>query len=109
MSRAELIKIIRYYQLDFRFPYWKEHLFAAEQGMYSDDFCEILLDEARLDGEEVENFGNFLWRPPIGQELNANGKPDIEIGRLKESEQQRFGLKFSDRSRKMLWKAIFSS
>ena len=99
MSRTELIKIIKYYQLDFRFSHWKEHLFMAEQKIYSDDFCDVLLDEARFDGEKIGESGNWLYRPPTVDEL---GNPDIDLGNLIELEQQRFGIKFLDRPRNCL-------
>jgi Cdc6-like AAA superfamily ATPase len=91
MSRANLVQIIKHFKLHFRFPHWKEHLFIAEQVIYSDYFCDVLLDEARLDGERVDESGNWLDRPGTKDEL---GKPDIEIGDMKEGDKCRIGISF---------------
>ena len=40
-----------------------------------------------------------LWRLPEGDELYADGKPDIELGNLIEGQQQRFGIRYKDRPR----------
>ena len=101
-SRTKLIDFIKFYKLDFRFAHWNEHLFMAEQGLYPDSFCEILLDDARADGETVERSGNRLDMSPTKDELYAEGKPDIEIGNLLESDKQRFGIRFKDRPRNIL-------
>ena len=74
----------------------------AEEGLYSDDFCEMLIPEARDDAEKIEDQGNFLWRPPDPDEHYAEGKPDIELGNLIEGEQQRLGTRFKDRPRNLL-------
>jgi hypothetical protein len=74
----------------------------AEEGLYSEGFCEMLLSEARLDTERVRDQGNFLWRPPAEDELCAEGRPDIELGNLIEGNQQRFGIRFKDRPRNIL-------
>ena len=37
--RNELINIIRRYRLDFRFLHWRQHLFMAEEGKYSEGLC----------------------------------------------------------------------
>jgi len=100
--RSQLISIIKNYRLHFRFPRWKEDLFMAEEGLYTDDFCQMLIFEARMDAEKIEDMGNFLWRPPDEDELYAEGKPDIELGNLIEGDQQRFGIRFKDRSRNLL-------
>ncbi|MFC1782618.1 hypothetical protein ACFL02_03415 [Planctomycetota bacterium] len=100
--RSQLISIIRRYRLDFRFPRWKEDLYMAEEGLYSEGFCEMLIPEARYDAENIEDKGNFLWHPPDEDELFAEGKPDIELGNLIEGEQQRFGIRFKDRPRNTL-------
>jgi hypothetical protein len=100
--QAELIAIIKSYQLHFRFPQWNEILFMAEEGLYSESLFETLLSEARLDAQQIEDQGNFLWRPPTEEELYAEGKPDFEIGRLIEGEQQRLGIRFKDRPRNIL-------
>jgi len=62
----------------------------------------MLLPEARDDANWVEDNGIFLWRPPDEDELNAEGRPDIELGSLKEGDQQRFGIKFKNRPRNVL-------
>ena len=100
--RAQLISIIKEYRLHFRSPRWQEDLFMAEEAMYSDDFCEMLIPEARDDAQKVEDQGNFLPRPPHEEELNAEGIPDIELGNLIEGEQQRFGIRFKDRPRNLV-------
>ena len=41
--RSQLISIIKNYLLHFRYPRWKEDLFMAEEGLYSDDFCAMLI------------------------------------------------------------------
>ena len=99
---AELISIIKHYHLDFRKPYWKDTLFMIEEGMYSDDYCQILLSEARLDAEIVENQGNFLWRPPDEDELFSEGKPDIELGNMIEGSQCRIGISLKTRPKNVL-------
>ena len=99
---SQLISIITRYLLHFRFPRWKEDLFMAEEGFYSEDFCQMLLPEARDDANWVEDNGIFLWRPPDEDELNAEGRPDIELGSLKEGDQQRFGIRFKNRPRNVL-------
>lgn len=98
-AKDELIKIIKFFKLDFRFTHWREHLFMAEQGAYSDDICDMLLPEARVDAESVEKSGNFLDIPPNQENL---GTPDIEIGGIAESDGQRFGIKYLDRPRNCL-------
>jgi len=54
---SQLISIITRYLLHFRFPRWKEDLFMAEEGFYSEDFCQMLLPEARDDANWVEDNG----------------------------------------------------
>jgi hypothetical protein len=101
-SRTKLIELIKYYKLDFRFSHWHEHLFMAEQGLYPDSFCEILLDDARADGEKIEKTGYWPDQPPLTvNELYPNGKPDIEIGSTVET-NLRFGIRFKDRPRNIL-------
>ncbi|MFA6186468.1 MAG: hypothetical protein WC770_04545 [Phycisphaerae bacterium] len=91
MSRAELIRIIKSSKLHFRSANWKENMFMAEQGLYSDDFCSVFLDEARLDAEKIEESGNWLDRPATKDEL---GTLDIEIGEMKEGDKCRIGINF---------------
>jgi hypothetical protein len=74
----------------------------AEEGFYSEEFCQGLLQEARYAAEQVEDKGLFLWRPPDESELYAEGKSDIELGNLIEGNQQRFGIRFKDRPRNIL-------
>jgi len=100
--RSQLISIIGHYRLDFRSPRWKEDLYMAEEELYPEDFCEMLVSEAREDAEKIEAKGNFLWQPPTKDELYAEGKPDIELGNLSEGDQQRFGIRFRDRPRNIL-------
>ncbi|MHC4791959.1 MAG: helicase HerA domain-containing protein, partial [Planctomycetota bacterium] len=100
--RSQLIRIIKHYHLDFRFPRWKEDLYMAEEGFYSEEFCQMLLPEARDDANWVEDKGILLWRPPNEDEHYAEGKPDIELGNLIEGDQQRCGIKFKDRPRNAL-------
>ena len=85
----ELINIIKRYRLDFRYRRWKQHLFMAEEGKYSEGLCKVLLTQARKDAKEVEDKGIFLWRPPDESELYAEGKPDIEVGTVVEADPPR--------------------
>lgn len=101
--RSELVRIIRHYHLDFRDPHWKEDLFMIEEGLYPEDFCEMLMPEARHDAEQIEDKGIFLGRPPDEGELCAEGEPDIELGNLIEGDQQRFGVKYKDRPRNTIF------
>ena len=99
----ELINIIKRYRLDFRYRRWKQHLFMAEEGKYSEGLCMVLLTQARKDAKEVEDKGIFLWRPPDESELYAEGKPDIEVGTVVEADPPlRCGLRFKDRPRNLL-------
>jgi len=99
----ELINIIKRYRLDFRSTRWKQHLFMAENGLYSESVCKMLLYQARHDAKEVEDKGNFLWRPPDESELYAEGIPDIELGTLIEADPLlRCGIRFKDRPRNLL-------
>ena len=41
----------------------------------------------------MEDYPNFLHRPPTAEQLYAEGKPDIEVGTLIEGDGLRFGLK----------------
>ena len=100
--RMELIRIIRHYRLDFRFRQWKEYLFMAEDGLFSEDWCQMLLPEAKCDAELIESTGNFLWRAPEEGELYAEGPPDIELGNLIEGDQLRFGIQFRGRPKNAL-------
>jgi len=100
--RSELIRIIRRYRLDFRANEWRGHLLMAEQDLLSENTCKMLLPRARAKADEIEDEGNFLWRPPDEDELCTEGRPDIELGSLVEGDQQRFGIRFKDRPRNLL-------
>ena len=100
-ARMTLLKIIKHYQLDFRFPKWREAYFLIKQGIYDDPFCEILISEAEADAEQVEKLGNFLWRPPEPEELHAEGEPDIELGGTIEADC-RVGIRYKDRPRNIV-------
>lgn len=89
MSRANLIQIIKHYKLHYRLEHWRDHLFATEHGLYSDDFCEVLIEEARLDADRIEETGNWLDRPPNEDEL---GRSDVYIGSKKEGDKGRIGI-----------------
>ena len=89
--RSELIRIIKHFHLDYRETVWKERLFMAEHGMYSEEFCQSLLYEARLAADAVVDQGNVLWRPPDEDEFYAQGEPDIELGSLIEGMGGLFG------------------
>lgn len=104
-ARTTLLRIIKGYQLDFRFPKWRETFFCITQGIYSDDFCAILLPEAQHDAEQVEKLGNFLGQPPEEDELQTEGPYDIEIGTAVEA-NTRVGIRYLDRPRNTL---IFGS
>jgi Cdc6-like AAA superfamily ATPase len=99
MSRENLIRIIKHYQLDIRFSHWKEHLFMVENEIYSDDFCKLLIDEARTDGEKIQDTGNMLDRPPSKEEL---GDYEIEFGNTKEGEKNRIGICFKSKPKNIL-------
>lgn len=98
MSKAELIRTIKTFHLDYRYQKWEETLFLCEMDIYSDVFCSVLLEEARLDAKSVEHEGNWLEKPPMEGELP---KPDIELGVLAET-GERFGINLVDRSRNCL-------
>lgn len=101
--KDELINIIKHYRLDSRYPQWKEYLFLLEQGIYPEDFCrDLLIPEARRDAEQITDQGNFLWRPPEAEELNAKGRPDVELGNLVEGDKLRIGICFMDRPRNII-------
>jgi hypothetical protein len=71
--------------------------------MYSEDFYEMLLPEARQDAEIIDIKGNYLPRPPYEWELYTEGRPDIELGSLLEAEpSMRFGIRFKERPRNVL-------
>ena len=100
---SQLINIIKRYHLDFRFPRWKEDLYMAENGFYSEEFCQMLLQEARDDADWVEDNGVFLWRPPDESELYKEGRPDIELGNLIEAVPPlRCGVDFKSRPKNVL-------
>ncbi len=104
-ATTTLLRIIKHYQLDFRFAKWRETSFCITQGIYSDDFCAILLPEAQDDAEQVEKLGNFLGQPPEEDELQTEGPYDIEIGTAVEA-NTRVGIRYLDRPRNTL---IFGS
>jgi len=104
-GRNRLIRIIKHYLLDYRFPKWRETLFLIKQGIYDDAFCEILISEAENDAEEIEKQGLFLWRAPEEEELYGDRPPDIELGRAIETDV-RIGILYKEGPKNVL---IFGS
>ena len=65
----------------------------ANNGMLSDAMAKAFLMKIQPLIENMEDFPNFLHRPPTEEQLYRDGTPDIEIGNLIEGEQQRFGIR----------------
>ncbi|MFC1762823.1 hypothetical protein ACFL6U_12190 [Planctomycetota bacterium] len=97
-TRHTLMRIIKHYQLDYRFSKWADTLSVIKLGLYDDAFCEIFIPEAEHDAEAVEKQGNFLPQPADEQELNGQSPPDIELGTAIESDC-RMGICYKNRPR----------
>jgi len=65
----------------------------AQHGMLSDSMARPFLLKIQDIIDGAKDFPIFLHRPPAEEQLNKDGKPDIEIGRIMEGEQQRFGIR----------------
>jgi chromosomal replication initiation ATPase DnaA len=96
-SVAELIATIKYYHLDEHDDQVADILFMAEQGMLSESMAKAYLFSLQDAIEHAKDFPNFLHRPPTQEQLDARGKPDIEVGTLVEGEQARCGIRLKGR------------
>ncbi len=90
---AQLYRLIEEYALADRHPQFAQLKFVLEQGMISDNMAKAYLISAQESAQRAEDYPNYLHRPPTEEQLNNEGKPDIEIGNLIEGEQQRFGIR----------------
>lgn len=100
-SRHILIHLIKAYFLHFRNPQWQDYLLMAEEGMLHEDICGLLISSAKEDAKIVDDKGLYLWRPPVKEELYAEGKADIPIGQAIENDLE-IGLRITDRPRNIL-------
>jgi chromosomal replication initiation ATPase DnaA len=90
----QLLQTIDAYGLEDRYP--KEIspiVLMAQNGMLSDAMAKAQFQKIQPLLDEIEDYPNFLHRPPTEEQLNEEGKPDIEIGNLIEGKQQRFGIR----------------
>ena len=94
---AELIATIKYYHLDDHDEGIADILFMAEQGMLGESMAKGYLFSLQEIIEHAKDFPNFLHRPPTQEQLDARGKPDIEVGTLVEGEQARCGIRLRNR------------
>ena len=99
---AMLLEVMQAYALCDRHPDLAQYEMMAQLGQLSQNMAKVILYQLQDVIQESEDFPNFLHRPPSEEQINEEGKPDIEIGNLIEGEQLRFGLRILDRPRHVI-------
>ena len=88
----QLKKAIQANCLDDRDPAMADLLLAAENNMISEGIAKGCLALLQEEIEKQTDFPVRLHRPPRAEQLYAQGKPDIEVGSLKEGDRLRYGI-----------------
>jgi hypothetical protein len=100
--RNRLTKAIRDHNLHVRSTAIANILYAAENGFLSELQCLGLLQQLQEPIRAQEIRPNRLPEPPGEDVLYADGRPDIELGTLADTDGLRFGVRFPDRPRHKL-------
>jgi len=101
-SVAQLLAVLQTYGLADRDPQLAQYQMLAESGMLSPGMAKCILIDLQERVEKQKDFPTPLHRPPTREQLYADGRPDVEVGNLVESEQLRFGIRLRDRPRHIL-------
>jgi hypothetical protein len=92
--RNELLAKIERYGLD-RDDYWRDVKFEAEQNMFSEGMCEVLLFDIEEDIQHQIDFSDYTHRPPEeASQLYERGQPDVRMGNLVDRPEIPLGVSF---------------
>lgn len=100
--QQDLIRAIREHGLHERSTALANLLEAAETGVLSDQLCVGWLQQLQGAIREQRVRPNLLSKPPDEEQLYADGRPDIELGTLSDTDGLRFGINFKSRPRHLL-------